>query len=87
MSDIQFHDLSHRDKADRFLAFLTEKHTPHELSGREGVARGGTMGYEPPDASARGPLRTTWGLSPGPSSRVLRFPWQWARCRPPEYRA
>jgi hypothetical protein len=31
MSDIPFHELSHRDKAARFLAFLAEKHSMSRL--------------------------------------------------------
>ena len=31
MSGIPFHELSHRDKADRFLAFLAEKHSMSRL--------------------------------------------------------
>jgi hypothetical protein len=31
MSDMPFHELSHRDKADRFLAFLAQKHSMSRL--------------------------------------------------------
>jgi hypothetical protein len=31
MSDIPFHELSHRDKADRFLDFMVEKHSLSRL--------------------------------------------------------
>jgi hypothetical protein len=31
MPDIPFRELSHRDKADRFLAFLTQKHSLSRL--------------------------------------------------------
>jgi hypothetical protein len=31
MSDTPFHELSNRDKADRFLAFLIEKHSTSRL--------------------------------------------------------
>jgi hypothetical protein len=31
MSDIPFHELSHLDKADRFLALMAEKHSMSRL--------------------------------------------------------
>jgi hypothetical protein len=31
MPDTPFHELSHRDKADRFLAYLAEKHSMSRL--------------------------------------------------------